>query len=127
METHIFKYFKCGLNTPYNWSLVAFTFIFWCITTFGIYSASGNFAMDRFITVSICAYSLIAMILGALLNKRRNILISLGAVTFIVTFLSLVLSREFAGFTSVFGVFIFYPLGIFGFALLTKNLIGALD
>ena len=111
------------LMTRYNWSLILIAMLMW---VFGgmlfLYSANANFDMAATVNEYLKSMSMFAIAVGLFFStKRAHILVGLGITNYLLSVGSIVMIKTFF-LQSFLGAFFFYPLNIFCFLLILKNM-----
>ena len=107
------------LVTPYNWSLLVITALWWLpVCCYGFWNT--NFDMVSTITNYIMLLSVVCIAIGLLADKPQLfVLARLGVLTQLATMLVIVIAKSVV--TSGIGHFVI-PICMFGWLLLLKNI-----
>jgi len=107
------------LVTPYNWSLVIMTILWWlCCFWFPYYNA--NFDMASTMEGYIITLSLVCIVVGMFPKEKRYFLTQFGILTQIVAIFALVSVKSVN--LGSWGIWILIPCSMFCFLLLLKNI-----
>lgn len=111
------------LVTPYNFSLVALTFILWLYACNFGWSSNWNFDLPKTVTDYIIYFSLAGVVVGMLGQRELSGQITrLGLLTLILAIVSLLTKRQLDDSNKFVSIFFLIPAAIFCFLLLIKNI-----
>jgi len=111
------------LVTPYNFSLVALTFILWLYACNFSWSSNWNFDLTKTLHDYIIYFSLVAVVVGMLGQREFSGQITrLGLLTLILAIVSLVNLKQLDWMSRFFAVYLLVPIMLFSFLLTIKNI-----
>lgn len=112
-----------ALVTPYNFSLVALTFILWLYACNFSWSSNCNFDLTKTLHDYIIYFSLVAVVVGMLGQRELLAQITrLGLLTLILAIVSLVTLKQLDWMSRFFAVSLLVPIMLFSFLLTIKNI-----
>ena len=121
MERKVINLIGEVLITPYNFSLVMMTALWWILCYYSPYNGTGNFDMIVTMTNYVIYLNLIAIAVGlSIASNHCKYLARLGAVGFALSILALAATKSYVAHR--FGAFIATPASQFCFLLLLKNI-----
>ncbi len=112
-----------ALVTPYNFSLVALSFILWLYACNFGWSSNWNFDLPKTTHDYIIYFSLAAVVIGMLGQREFSGQITrLGLLTLILAIVSLVTLKQLDWMSRFFAVYLLVPIMLFSFLLTIKNI-----
>lgn len=123
-NTCITNTMNCLFNTKYNKSLVVMTLALYYVLSMFSYSSNMNFDMYLTVNNNIKIFSMLAILIGFFKNTEESrVLINIGITSFLLSFISIIMSKTFMPLSSEINFFILAPLNIFVFFLLIKTML----
>jgi len=111
------------LVTPYNFSLVALTFILWLYACNFSWSSNWNFDLPKTVTDYIIYFSLAGVVVGMLGQRELSGQITrLGLLTLILAIVSLLTLKQLDYMNKFCSVYFLVPMTLFSFLLTIKNI-----
>jgi len=111
------------LVTPYNFSLVALTFILWLYACNFSWSSNWNFDLTKTLHDYIIYFSLAAVVIGTLGQRELSGQITrLGLLTLILAIVSLLTLKQLDYINKFCSVYFLVPMTLFSFLLTIKNI-----
>jgi len=111
------------LVSPYNFSLVALTFILWLYACNFGWSSNWNFDLPKTVTDYIIYFSLAGVVVGMLGQRELSGQITrLGLLTLILAIVSLLTLKQLDYMNKFCSVYFLVPMTLFSFLLTIKNI-----
>ena len=111
------------LVTPYNFSLVALTFILWLYACNFGWSSNWNFDLTKTLHDYIIYFSLAAVVIGTLGQRELSGQITrLGLLTLILAIVSLLTLKQLDYINKFCSVYFLVPMTLFSFLITIKNI-----
>ena len=111
------------LVTPYNFSLVALTFILWLYACNFGWSSNWNFDLPKTVTDYIIYFSLAGVVVGMLGQRELSGQIArLGLLTLVLAIVSLLALKQLDYMNKFCSVYFLVPMTLFSFLLTIKNI-----
>lgn len=111
------------LVIPYNFSLVALSYMLWCYICTYRWVSTWNFDLPKTTYDYIIYFSLAAVVIGMLSLMELSAQITrLGLVTYMLAVVSLITSKQLDYISTFCNLYFITPLTLFSFFLMIKNI-----